>query len=153
MISKISNQYCLFIFLLMIILIETCDVEVRLKSNTEKPFQFHLSVEAVKYWSHRVTVTGKTVKKPDGSFSNYHVFHIKGPKCNTKHWHFFVWGLKKGSNLTSPIWKITDHEKLKMKSLKMLKLYKLQPYVSITVKENLKISMGPIFGILWCKYC
>lgn len=76
MIRQVLNRFCLFIFSLIIILTETCDIEVRLKSDTEKPFQFHLSVESIKYWSDRIIITGKTAKKPDGSFINYRVFHV-----------------------------------------------------------------------------
>ncbi|KAL3989371.1 hypothetical protein ACH3XW_27400 [Acanthocheilonema viteae] len=137
---------------LTVILTKACDIEVRLKSETEKPFQFHLSVESARYWSDRVIVTGKSVTQPDGSLSNYHVFHVKGSKCDDKNWHLFVWGLKKGTTLSSPIWKITDHQKFKMESL-WFGLFQWQPHIYVTVKNNLKMYIGPRFGVAWCENC
>lgn len=79
MIYQVYSQFFLLILFLVVILTEACDIEVRLKSETEKPFQFHLSVESANYWSDRVIVKGKTIKHSDGSFSNYHVFHVSSP--------------------------------------------------------------------------
>ncbi|VDM10710.1 unnamed protein product [Wuchereria bancrofti] len=153
MVCKFLNRFCFFVlFLLMTTLVETCDIEIRLKSDTEKPFQFHFSVESIKYWSDLIIVAGKTARKLDGSLSSYHIFHVKGSQCDEKNWHFYVWELVEGSNLSSPKWKITDHKKFKMESLP-LELFKLQPHVYITVKDDLKMSIGPMLGVLWCQHC
>uniref|UniRef100_A0A0R3RY30 PUD1_2 domain-containing protein n=1 Tax=Elaeophora elaphi TaxID=1147741 RepID=A0A0R3RY30_9BILA len=149
---QLLNQFSSFILFLMVILVEACDIEVRLKSETEKPFRFHLSVESAKYWSDRVVVTGKSVKQADGSFTNYHVFHVKGDHCDEKNWHLFVWGLKEGSTLSEPVWKIADHIKFKMESLS-LGLLQWQPHIYVTVNNDLKMHIGPQFGVAWCEYC
>ncbi|VDM12103.1 unnamed protein product [Wuchereria bancrofti] len=107
----------------MLILVEAYDIEIRLKSDAEKPFQFHFSAGSV-----------------------------KRSQCDEKNWHFYVWELMKRSNLSSPMWKITDHKKFKMESLS-LELFKLQPHVYITIKDGLKMSNVPMFGVLWCQHC
>uniref|UniRef100_A0AAF5Q757 Uncharacterized protein n=1 Tax=Wuchereria bancrofti TaxID=6293 RepID=A0AAF5Q757_WUCBA len=121
----------------MLILVEAYDIEIRLKSDAEKPFQFHFSAGSVKYWSDLIIVAEKTVKRS---------------QCDEKNWHFYVWELMKRSNLSSPMWKITDHKKFKMESLS-LELFKLQPHVYITIKDGLKMSNVPMFGVLWCQHC
>ncbi|CAG9530293.1 unnamed protein product [Cercopithifilaria johnstoni] len=153
MICQVSSQFSLLMLLfLMVMLTKECDIEIRLKSRAEEPFQFHFSSESARYWSDRIVVTGKTVMRSNGSLSNYHVFHVKGSQCGEKNWHFFVWGLKGKSTLLSPIWKIIDHKKLKMESLP-LEALKLQPFVDVIVKKNLKASIGPRFGVSLCEHC
>lgn len=76
MIYQVPSQASLFMLFLMIVFIRACDIEVRLKSKTDKPFKFHLMVESAKYWSDQIIVNGKTETQADGSLSNYHVFRV-----------------------------------------------------------------------------
>ncbi|VDK75061.1 unnamed protein product [Litomosoides sigmodontis] len=152
MVCHVPSHVSLFMLFPMIAFIRACDIQVRLKSETDKPFKFHLVVEAAKYWSDQLIVTGKTERQADGSFSNYHVFHVKGEKCDEKNWHVFVWGLENGSTLSAPVWKIADHRKFKMESISFV-LIKLPSYIYITVKQDLKMTIGPRFGVIWCEHC
>lgn len=68
-----------------------CDIEVRLRSNTNKPFQFHVSAQSAGYWSDRVTVIGKTIERSPllGGNINYHVFHVSF--FSDFHWKLQIW--------------------------------------------------------------
>ncbi|VDK45561.1 unnamed protein product [Gongylonema pulchrum] len=156
------RHFCLITALLTVAL-HGCDVEVRLRSDTTKPFQFQVSAESAGFSSDRVTVTGKTIERPKakGGNVNYHVFHvsfyfvcyIKAPNCNKKYWQFFLWKLAPGSSLSAPKWQVAHHIQGKAETLPLKSLLKWQPYMDITIKDDLKFHLGPRLGVIWCDFC
>ncbi|VDN08260.1 unnamed protein product [Thelazia callipaeda] len=133
---------------------EACDIEVRLRSETKKPFQFLISVEAAKYHSKRITFNALTGKNQNQT--NNYIFHIQGSQCHKKNWHFIVWKQIEDSSSSKAVWEISDHVKVKLESLPFESLpspFNYQPSVNVSVKDDLKLHFGSRFGIISCQFC
>ncbi|KAK0423810.1 hypothetical protein QR680_008341 [Steinernema hermaphroditum] len=67
--------------LLLVVGLEACKINVKVRSRTETPFRFQIFIPSIKQQSEQITFNGKGDRD----------IKIQGTNCNSKHWTFKTW--------------------------------------------------------------